>query len=142
MLLIPCPFIGQVTLSPTRAMPRPLIRCVVDAEMTLPPCEVESPMRTIGSAMLILQVVVALTTRDYLAWLRSDSYQVKVCLQSKSFLCAERQMTYCNLGKLITFLFYIGKTCIFYMAASTFPHGSDIDTFDRRSVTNGSRQLN
>lgn len=40
VVMRPWPFLGQVTLSPTRAMPLPSQSLVCDAEMTTPPWEV------------------------------------------------------------------------------------------------------
>jgi hypothetical protein len=52
ILFTPWPVCGQLTWSPTRAIPRPAIVCVSEAVMTTPPWEVLSPNRMMESAMI------------------------------------------------------------------------------------------
>ncbi|MDX7470539.1 hypothetical protein SJ475_15255, partial [Klebsiella pneumoniae] len=46
MALVPCPGIGQLTLSPTSATGFPFTIMVEDAEITAPPCVVLWPSNT------------------------------------------------------------------------------------------------
>ncbi len=52
MGLSPCPGIGHATISPTLAMPIPCSVWIGEALVTMPPCVVLSPSRTMASAML------------------------------------------------------------------------------------------
>jgi len=74
---VPCPGIGQLTISPIRATFLPLTIMVEDAEITSPPCVVLSPSKTKPLDIKHSSIKNALVSYPLI---KSKQYTTKICL--------------------------------------------------------------